>query len=97
MLAGGRITRTATLTRRTSKDYSLNSLTASAKRYSDNVVVSSVNISIDGSTSPRLIEKTQLAGETITFNCQQAAFLNGTLPQLGINDYYIITHTFNFI
>ena len=97
VLAGGRITEATTLTRRVSKDYTLNSITASAKRYSDNVEVSSENIPIDGGTSPQLIESTQLAGESINFNCQLAAFLNGTLPQLGMDDYYIITHTFNFI
>lgn len=91
---GDRITQSASLSRMVINNYALTSINSKAIRTSDSAVIQTVNVSIDGSTSPTEVTTDMLINESVNFNCALATFTN--LPELEVTDHYLFTYTFNY-
>jgi len=95
-ISGGVITQNASLTRSVSREYILDGIRVTIRRYSDNVEVFNQLYDIDLQSSPEALYPDMEAGESVNFRSTLYKDTNG-LEILPPNDYYIVLYSFIFV
>ena len=95
-VGGGVITRPAHLTRQLTKNYTLDNISVTIRRDSDNVTVFSQSYAPDLQSSPEALYTDMMAGENINLRSTLYKDVIG-LPLLPPDDHYVVVYNLNYV